>query len=514
MNFIEEIVSKSNKKLKFRFPPEPNGHLHIGHAKAICLNFGLGEKYNAPVVLRFDDTNPLKENESFVKSIEEDVRRLGFKPSEVTYASDYFVDLYLIAKSFIEKGLAYIDESTSEEIAEMKGTPTKVGVNSPYRDRDPRESLELFISMIEGKAKEGSMVLRAKIDMAHDNMLMRDPVMYRVINKPHYRTGNEWSAYPMYDFAHPFCDYLESISHSLCSLEFEVHRPLYNWFINNHSRHEKLKPEQIEFARLNVFGAVMSKRLIKEMIDEGKVEGWDDPRLYTLKGLRRRGVTPKAIRTFCEKIGVTKFVSETDPKLLDACIREELNDSSLRLMAVVDPIKVVIENYDPISEEVFEIDMTNSEDSIFREVPFSREVYIERDDFREEANSKYHRLKLGGEVRLKGAYVIKAVSCDKDGGGNIETVYCTFDPNSKSGNDIGRKIKGTIHWVSCEHADEIEVREYENGVTFSSFGYAEPSLTRNNLVKSYPVQFLRKGYYSREDSVFHKTVSLKEWKGA
>jgi len=513
MNFIEEIVSKSGKKLKFRFPPEPNGYLHIGHAKAICLNFGLGEKHSAPVVLRFDDTNPLTEDESFVKSIEDDVRWLGFKPSEITYASDYFVDLYLIAKRFIEMGWAYVDESTSEEIAEMKGTPTSIGTNSPYRDRDPKESLDLFNSMIEGKEKEGSMVLRAKIDMTHDNMLMRDPVIYRVVNKPHYRTGSEWSAYPMYDFAHPFCDYLESISHSLCTLEFEVHRPLYNWFIDKHCLNDNLKPEQIEFARLNISEGITSKRLISSMIDEGKFDGWDDPRLYTLKGLRRRGYTPDSIKYFCDKIGITKFVSETDPKLLEACIREELNSSSLRLMGVLDPIKVVIENYDILAEEVFKIDLTNADDAICREVPFSREIYIEREDFREEGNRKYHRLKLDGEVRLKGAYVIKAVSCDKDIDGNIETVYCTFDPNSKSGMELDRKIKGTIHWVSCEHADEIEVKKYSGDEVFTSKGYVEPSLTRYGLVKEYPVQFLRKGYFKKEGNVFHEVVPLREWKG-
>jgi len=510
MNFIEEIVSKSNKELRFRFPPEPNGHLHIGHAKAMGLNFGLGEKYNAPVVLRFDDTNPSTEDEKYVKSIIEDINWLGFVPSEITYASNYFDRLFDDAVSLIALGLAYVDPSTSGEIAELKGTPTKVGTNSPYRNTSPEVNLDLFARMRNGE-KVG--VLRAKIDMRHDNMLMRDPVIYRVIDKEHDRAG-DWKVYPMYDFAHPLCDFYEEISHSLCTLEFEVHRPLYNWFIDKIYGAADTNPEQIEFARLNVSGSVMSKRLIKEMIDEGKVEGWDDPRLYTLKGLKRRGVTPKAIRNFCEKIGVTKFVSETDPKLLDACVREELNDHSLRLMAVVDPIKVVIENYDPMAEDVFEIDLTHSEDAIHRNVPFSREVYIEREDFREEANKKYHRLKLNGEVRLKGAYVIKAVSCDKDKDGNVETVYCTFDPNSKSGMELDRKIKGTIHWVSCEHADEIEVREYENENILYSNGYAEPALTRNNLVKSYPVQFLRKGYYSRENNVFHKTVSLKEWKGA
>lgn len=511
MNFIEEKIASSTKKLKFRFPPEPNAPaLHLGHAKAICLNFGLGAKYNAPVVLRFDDTNPLKEDESFADAMIEDINWLGFTPDKVTHASDYFDRLYKDAHALITLGRAYVDESTSEEIAAMKGTPTEAGTNSPYRNRPIAESRELFDRMKRGE-KVG--VLRAKIDMTHDNMLMRDPVIYRVIDAVHYRAEG-WKVFPMYDFAHPLCDYYEEISHSLCTLEFEVHRPLYNWFIEELYGKKKSNPEQIEFARLNIKDAVMSKRLIKEWIDEGKVDGWDDPRLWTLKALKRKGVTPRSIRMFCEKIGITKFVSETDPKLLEACVREELNDHSLRLMAVLDPIKVVIENYDPIAEEEFKIDMTNSDESVWRRVPFSREVYIEREDFKEEANRKYHRLKLGGEVRLKGAYVIKAVSCDKDAEGNIETVYCTFDPESRSGNDIGRKIKGTIHWVSCEHADEIEVRSYEGEEMEVVVAYAEPVMTRYNLVGDYPVQFLRKGYFAREGKIFHKTVSLKEWKGA
>jgi len=535
MNFIEEkILEKGNlDKLKLRFPPEPNAKsLHIGHAKSICLNFGLAEKYNAPCTLRFDDTNPTTEKTEYVESIIKDVEWLGFKPSDIKFTSDYFDFIYERAITLIKKGLAYVDDSTSEEIAKMKGTPTKPGIDSPFRTRTVEENLHLFERMKSGEFKEGSMTLRAKIDMSHSNMILRDPVIYRIIAMPHHRTGDKWKVYPMYDFAHPLSDYIEGVTDSLCTLEFEVHRPLYDWILRNCDLTGTL-PEETEFARLNIDSTVMSKRKINTLIDGNIVKGIDDPRLPTIAGLRRRGFTPSAIREFCDRVGVTKRESVVSYSLLEEILRTELNKTSNRLMGVFDPVKVTITNWEDNELKWCEID-NNPEDpsSKKRLVPFTKEIFIEREDFREEANRKYHRLKLGGEVRLKGAFVIKANEVIKDESGNITEILCTFDPESESGKELDRKIKGTIHWVSSKHGIKMRVNEYDrlfnveapsddfineinkDSLIINNDAIFEPEVKK--IKEGVPVQMMRKGYYvlDKDGISLNRTVSLKEgWKG-
>lgn len=538
MNFIEEkILEKGNlDKLKLRFPPEPNGAilndgrvvggLHLGHAKSICLNFGLAEKYNAPCVLRFDDTNPTTERKEFVDSMIEDIKWLGYTPSEIRFTSDYFDFLYDCAITLIKKGLAYVDDSTSEEIALLKGTPTSPGKDSPYKSRSVEENLDLFNRMRLGEFSEGSKILRANIDMSSPNMILRDPVLYRIINKSHHNTGDAWKIYPMYDFAHPLSDYKEGITDSLCTLEFEVHRPLYMWVLENCDLTEDF-PEETEFSRLNIDYTVMSKRKLKKLVEEGYVDGWDDPRLPTISGLRRRGYTPNSIKDFCERVGVTRKDSVVSHLLLEECLRVDLNKSARRLMGVMDPVKLVITNWDKGVEYV-EVE-NNPEDLTdgTRMIPFSGELWIEAEDFREEANNKFHRLKLGGEVRLKGAYVVKATNVIKDGDDIVE-IHCEYDPMSKSGMTLDRKIKGTIHWVSIEHGVNIRVNEYDKLFTSESPDKNDDDFTTylnpNSLIVNYraifepsvsdikgAVQMMRKGYYILDkNGTINKTVSLKE----
>jgi glutaminyl-tRNA synthetase len=541
MNFIEEkIINKGNlDKLKLRFPPEPNGAilndgrvvggLHLGHAKSICLNFGLAEKYNAPCILRFDDTNPSTEKSEFVNSMIEDVNWLGYTPSEIRYTSDYFDFLYNCAITLIKKGLAYVDDSTSEEIASLKGTPTIPGKDSPYKSRTIEENLDLFNRMRLNEFVEGSKILRANIDMTSPNMILRDPVLYRIISTPHHKTGDTWKIYPMYDFAHPLSDYIEGITDSLCTLEFEVHRPLYMWVLENCDLENPL-PEETEFARLNIDYTVMSKRKLKKLVEDGFVDGWDDPRMPTISGLRRRGFTPESIKDFCDRISVTRKDSVVSYLLLEECLRVDLNKRSNRLMGVMEPVKVTITNWTGGTEWVEVENNPEDESAGKRMIPFSGELWIESEDFREEANNKYHRLKLGGEVRLKGGYVIKAESVVKDSDGNITEIICTYDPLSKSGMTLDRKIKGTIHWVSVEHGINIPVNEYDR-----LFSVESPSddfvseLNPNSLVVNTKavfephvlnvkeaVQMMRKGYYilDKDGKSFNKTVSLKEgWNG-
>lgn len=538
MNFIEEkIVDKGNvSNIKLRFPPEPNGYLHIGHAKSICLNFGLAEKYNGICNLRFDDTNPTTEDKHFVESIKKDIAWLGYSwNGDVKYTSDYFKTLYDCAVILIKKGLAYVDDSTSEELAELKGTPTVPGKPSWYKiSRSIADNLDLFERMKNGEFAEGSKILRANIDMASPNMILRDPVIYRIINKTHHHVGDAWKIYPMYDFAHPISDYLEGITDSLCTLEFEVHRPLYNWFLNNLDLTDEL-PEETEFARLNIDYTVMSKRKLKRLVDEGFVSGWDDPRMPTISGLRRRGYTPESIREFCERIGVTKHDSIIGHNLLEECLRVDLNKRANRLMGVMDPVHVIITNWDEFYDATRLVEIENNpedESAGKRMVPFTRDIWIEREDFKEEADNKFFRLKLGGEVRLKGAYVIKANEVVKEGD-KIVAIKCTYDPLTKSGMPVERKVKGTIHWVSVDHGVDVEVREY--GRLFSDatpdkydddfINYLEKdSLVINkkavfepevmNCLAGEPVQMVRKGYYVRDmgfaNIVFNRTVSLKE----
>lgn len=544
MNFIEEkILEKGNlDKLKLRFPPEPNGAilkdgrvvggLHIGHAKSIILNFGLAEKYNAPCVLRFDDTNPSTERKEFVDSMIEDVKWLGYTPSEIRFTSDYFDFLYNCAITLIKKGLAYVDDSTSEEIANLKGTPTSPGKDSPYKSRSVEENLDLFNRMRLGEFIEGSKILRANIDMTSPNMILRDPVLYRIISKSHHRTGDDWKIYPMYDFAHPLSDYIEGITDSLCTLEFEVHRPLYMWVLEKCDLENPL-PEETEFARLNIDYTVMSKRKLKRLVEESFVSGWDDPRLPTISGLRRRGFTPKSIKDFCDSISVTRTNSTISYKLLEECLRNDLNKSANRLMGVMDPIKLTITNWSGGTEWV---EVENNPEDISagtRMIPFTGVLWIERDDFRLEADKKFHRLKLDGEVRLKGGYVVKATDVVMNGDVIIE-IKCTYDPNSKSGMTLDRKIKGTIHWVSVDHAVNLNVNEYDtlftesipdeledftacinpNSLVINTKAMFEPHIL--TLEKGVPVQMMRKGYYclDKDGLTFNKTVSLKEgWKG-
>lgn len=546
LNFIEQIVEDdlnkgySKEDLRFRFPPEPNGYLHIGHAKAICINFGLGEKYGAPVNLRFDDTNPAKEEQEFVDSIREDVKWLGFQWDEERFASDYFETLYNWAIQMIKDGKAYVDDQPSEVINEQRKTPFEPGIESPCRQRSVDENLELFEKMKNGEFPEGSHVLRAKVDMASPNMNMRDPVMYRVLHKEHHRTGDKWKIYPMYDWAHGESDYVEGISHSLCSLEFENHRPLYEWYLDQVNIFEHpFKPKQREFARGNVSYMITSKRKLKLLVDEGIVTGWDDPRMPTISGLRRRGYTPESIREFWDKAGVAKRDNLIDISLLEFSIRDHLNKIAPRVFAVIDPVKLVIENYPEGKVENLTVENNPEDESAgMREVPFTRELYIERDDFMEEAPKKFFRLSIGNEVRLKGAYIVKATRVEKDDNGNITTIFAEYDPESKSGSGSEasmRKVKGTLHWVSATENIPIEVRLYDRLFTVESpdeagdgdflqfvnpdsmkvvQGFAEPSL--KNAKPEDKFQFQRIGYFAMDrDStdvkwVFNRTVGLRD----
>lgn len=548
LNFIEQIIEEdlangmNKENLRFRFPPEPNGYLHIGHTKAIGISFGLGEKYNAPVNLRFDDTNPAKEEQEYVDAIKRDVAWLGYQWENECYSSDYFQQLYDWAVQFIKDGKAYVDSQSSEAMAEQKGTPTEPGVASPFRDRTVKENLELFTKMKNGEFEEGEHVLRAKIDMASPNMLLRDPLMYRILKKSHHRTGNDWVIYPMYDWTHGESDYLEQISHSLCSLEFKPHRDLYNWFRDNVYEYSKtaypLMPKQREFSRLNLSYTIMSKRKLLKLVEDGVVSGWDDPRMPTISGLRRRGYTPASIRNFIETVGVSKRENVIDVALLEFKIREDLNKTANRVMGVLNPVKLVITNYPEDQEEILIAENNPEMDAGSREVPFSRELYIERDDFKEEANRKYFRLALGKEVRLKNAYIIKGESCVKDDDGNITEIHCTYDPLSKSGSgteESKRKVKGTLHWVSKKHAVSAEVRVYDRLFSdeapdshkdkeFMEFlnpdslqvinAFVEPSLQTAKIGDRF--QFQRLGYFNVDDDttseqlVFNKTVGLRD----
>ncbi|GAA4234084.1 glutamine--tRNA ligase/YqeY domain fusion protein [Postechiella marina] len=536
LNFLEQIIEEdlsngmSQDKLRFRFPPEPNGYLHIGHTKAIGISFGLGEKYNAPVNLRFDDTNPAKEEQEYVDAIKEDIAWLGYKWDKELYSSDYFQQLYDWTIDLIKEGKAYVDSQSSEAMAEQKGTPTQPGVDGPYRNRTVAENLDLFDRMKKGEFDEGEHILRAKIDMQHVNMLMRDPIIYRVLKKHHHRTGNDWCIYPMYDWTHGESDYIEQISHSLCSLEFKPHRELYDWFLDQVVNTNKLRPKQREFARLNLSYTIMSKRKLLKLVEEGVVSGWDDPRMPTISGLRRRGYTPAAIRKFVETVGVAKRDNVIDVSLLEFCIREDLNKTAPRVMAVLNPLKVVITNYPEDKEEWFDAE-NNQEDAAagFRKVPFSREIYIEKEDFKEEASNKFFRLKLGGEVRLKNAYIIKAESVVKDANGNVTEVHCTYS------NDTAKRVKGTLHWVSIKHAVKAEVREYDRlfideapdshqDKDFMDFinpkslniveAFVEPSLV--DAKKADRFQFQRLGYFNVDIEstssklVFNKIVGLRD----
>ena len=546
LNFLEQIVEEDlangldKNKLRFRFPPEPNGYLHIGHAASICLNFGLGLTYNAPVNLRFDDTNPSKEEQEYVDSIKNDIHWLGFKWDKELYASDYFQQLYEWAIDMIKGGKAYVDDQSSATIAEQKGTPTQAGTNSPYRDRSVEENLRLFEKMKNGDFPEGSHVLRAKIDMAASNMLMRDPIMYRVLKKAHHRTGNDWIIYPMYDWTHGESDYIEQISHSLCTLEFKPHRELYDWFLDQVYTGEDLRPKQREFARRNLSYTIMSKRKLLQLVQEGIVNGWDDPRMPTISGLRRRGYSPESIIRFSEIAGIAKRDNVTDVALLEFCVRDHLNKTAPRVMAVLDPVKVILTNYPEDREEWLEAE-NNPEDEAAgsREVPFSRELYIEREDFKEEANRKFFRLAIGKEVRLKNAYIIKAESVVKDAAGNITEIHCTYDPLSKSGSgtpESQRKVKGTLHWVSVKHALKAEVRLYDRlfndeapdgykdkdfleflnpeSLVINTNTYVEPSLKTGKALDRF--QFQRLGYFcidpdsSPEKLIFNRTVPLRD----
>jgi glutaminyl-tRNA synthetase len=545
LNFIEQIIEDdlknglSKDKLRFRFPPEPNGYLHVGHASAICLNFGLGSDYKAPVNLRFDDTNPSKEEQEYVDAIKRDVEWLGFKWDKECYASDYFQQLYDWAVELIKKDKAYVDSQTSEEMAQQKGTPTQPGTNSPYRNRTIEENLDLFTRMKNGEFEKGTHVLRAKISMGANNMLMRDPIIYRIMHAHHHRTGNDWCIYPMYDWAHGESDYLEQISHSFCTLEFLPHRELYDWFLNQIYDETKVRPKQREFARRNLSHTVVSKRKLLQLVEEKHVTSWDDPRMSTISGMRRRGYTPTSIRNFANTIGIAKRDNLIDVSLLEFCVREDLNKIAPRVMAVLDPVKLVITNYPEGQEEWLEAENNPEEEVMtFRKVPFSKELYIEREDFQEEAHKKFFRLTLGTEVRLKNAYIIKGESVIKDENGNITEIHATYDVDSKSGSGSEasqRKVKGTIHWVSISHAKEAEVRVYDRlfnnespdkdkEVDFKEFinpnslkvitGYVEPSLVTSKELDHF--QFQRLGYFcvdrdsSAEKLVFNKTVGLRD----
>lgn len=542
MNFIEEIIEedlkngKNNAKVHTRFPPEPNGYLHIGHAKSICLNFGLAQKYNGLCNLRLDDTNPTKEDVEYVDSIKEDIQWLGFQWAEEYYASDYFDQLYQWAEWLIQKGFAYVDDSTQEEISKGRGVPTKPGVESPYRNRPIEENLELFRMMKAGKFAEGSKVLRAKVDMTSPNMHMRDPIMYRILFAEHHRTGNKWCIYPMYDYAHGESDSIENITHSICTLEFDVHRPLYDWFIE---KLEIFPSHQYEFARLNLSYTVMSKRKLLQLVKENYVSGWDDARMPTICGLRRRGYTPESIRNFCDDIGVAKRDNFIDVGRLEFSLREDLNKRANRVMAVLDPIKLIIDNYpEALTEELYAINNPEDQDAGSRNLSFSKNLFIERDDFMENPSKKYFRLAPGQEVRLRYAYFVTCTSFEKDSEGNITTIHCTYDPASKGGNSPdGRKVKGTIHWVDANDCLNAEVRLFdrlfvseipekvEDGMTFIdnlnpnslkiiSNAKIEKSLENVNQLDKF--QFERLGYFSvdydstKEHLVFNRTCTLKD----
>jgi glutaminyl-tRNA synthetase len=550
LDFIRRIIEEDTRTNKWggrvatRFPPEPNGYLHIGHAKAICLNFGVAEEYKGTCNLRYDDTNPAKEEEEFVKGIEQDVRWLGFNPSNIIWASDYFDTMYEYAVELIRKGLAYVDDQTAEQISKTRGTLTAPGTHSPFRNRSVEENLDLFDRMRKGEFPDGSRVLRAKIDMASPNFNLRDPVMYRILHEEHHNTGNKWCIYPMYDWAHGFEDSIERITHSLCSLEFENHRPLYDWFIDavNKDRPEDKKifhPQQIEFARLNITHVMMSKRKLRTLVEEGLVRGWDDPRMPTLSGYRRRGYTPEAIRAFCKHIGMNKFDSTVEINVLENFLRDDLNKNALRKMAVLRPLKLVIDNYpDGQVETLDAINNPEDESAGTRKVPFSRTLYIEQDDFREVPPPKYFRLAPGVEVRLRYAYFVKCTSVVKDAAGNVTEVHCTYDPATRGGDSPDkRKVKGTIHWVSAEHALNAEVRLYDhlfkkpdpedvpeghdwrenlnpNSLEVIADAKVEPSLAGSAPMNKF--QFERTGYFcvdkdsTEQKLVFNRTVSLKD----
>lgn len=543
LNFIESFVEqdlqagKNDGRIQTRFPPEPNGYLHIGHAKAICLDFGIARNYNGICNLRFDDTNPVKEDVEYVDSIMEDIQWLGYKWENVYYASDYFQQLWDLAVELIKQGKAYIDEQTAEEIAKQKGSPTIPGTESPYRNRPIEENLALFLKMNTGEIPEGAMVLRAKIDMASSNMHFRDPILYRVITShPHHRTGFQWKAYPMYDYAHGQSDYFEGVTHSLCTLEFEVHRPLYDWFIDQFQNSD-YRPRQIEFNRLNLTYTVMSKRKMLQLVQEELVSGWDDPRMPTLCGLRRRGYSPDAIHNFIDKIGYTKFEAQNDIGLLEHAVRESLNKTAVRVNAVLNPVKLIVTNYPENTVEMMET-INNPEDETAgsRTIPFSRELYIEQEDFMEDAPKKFFRMTPGQEVRLKSAYIVKCTGCKKDENGNVVEVYCEYDSQTKSGMpEANRKVKGTLHWVSANHALKAEVRLYDRLFSVENPSadprdfrellnpdslkvlencYVEPMLQHAKSLEHF--QFQRIGYFNVDpDStpdklIFNRTVSLKD----
>ena len=545
LHFIEQIITAdldagfATDKLRFRFPPEPNGYLHIGHVKAIALNFNLGKRFNAPVNLRFDDTNPAKESVEFVNAIKNDIQWLGYDWAEERYASDYFDQLFAWAQELISKGLAYVDSQSSEDMAIQKGTPTQAGKNSPFRDTDSETNIKLFQEMADGKHEEGTLVLRAKIDMASPNMLLRDPVIYRILKKDHHRTGATWCIYPMYDWTHGESDYIEGISHSLCTLEFKPHRDLYEWFLSNLNPLGHHYPKQREFARLNLSYTVTSKRKLAKLIEMNVVSGWDDPRMPTISGLRRRGYTPQSLRNFVETAGISKRENVIDASLLEFCVREDLNAKASRVMAVLDPVKLVITNYPEGATEMLEAE-NNPEDPSkgARLMPFSKNLFIERDDFKEDANRKYFRLTLGKEVRLKNGYIIEGQSVIKDADGTITEIHCTYDPDSKSGSGTEasqRKVKGTIHWVNQETAvaaqvnlydrlfsdespDQHKDQEYTDFINEDSLkqitAQVEPSLV--NLIPGTNVQFQRLGYFvsdinsTAHNLVFNKTVGLRD----
>jgi len=545
LHFIEHIIEEDltqdykRDQLRFRFPPEPNGYLHIGHVKAICLNFNLGQRYNAPVNLRFDDTNPAKEEQQFVDAIKENIQWLGYQWDSECYASDYFQQLYEWAEKLITEGKAYVDSQNSDTIAEQKGTPTKPGVNSPYRNRSVEENLELFAQMKAGKHNEGAHVLRAKIDMASPNMLLRDPVMYRVLYKTHHRTGDDWCIYPMYDWTHGQSDYIEQVSHSLCSLEFKPHRDLYDWFLDALMPLKKLRPKQREFARMNLSYTVTSKRKLSELIEDGHVTGWDDPRMPTIAGLRRRGYTARSLRNFVDAAGVAKRENVIDMSLLEHSVREDLNAIAPRVMGVLDPIKLTLTNYPEDKTELLEGEVNPEQpEKGKRSFPFSKHLYIEREDFKETANRKFFRLTLDKEVRLKNAYIIKGESVVKDAQGNITEILCTYDPESKSGSGTEssqRKVKGTLHWVTQKEALKVQVRLYDRLFNvpspdqdkekdFKTFvnlnslqeisAFVEPGLSEAK--KGDLFQFQRLGYFvldqdsTAQQLVFNKTVGLRD----
>ena len=550
LSFVEQLVEKdleegkNAKRIQTRFPPEPNGYLHIGHAKAICMDFGVAEKYNGVCNLRFDDTNPSKEDTEYVDSILNDIKWLGFKWGNVYYASDYFQKLWDFAVWMIENGKAYVDEQTSEQIAEQKGTPTQAGVESPYRNRPVKESLELFRKMNTPEAEEGSMVLRAKLDMANPNMHFRDPIMYRIIHTPHHRTGTKWHAYPMYDFAHGQSDYFEGVTHSICTLEFVPHRPLYDKFIDELKVYEgeadnihDFRPRQIEFNRLNLTYTVMSKRKLHALVDEHLVDGWDDPRMPTLCGMRRRGYSPESIRKFIDSIGYTKFDALNDMALLEAAVREDLNAKAIRVSAVVNPVKLVITNYpDGMTEEMEAINNPENEADGTHNITFSKNLWIEREDFMEDAPKKFFRMTPGKEVRLKNAYIVKCTGCTKDADGNIIEIQAEYDPTSKSGMEgANRKVKGTLHWVSVDHCKKAEVREYDRLFSIENPSADERDfrelinpdslhVRKNCYVEDFAatkvageyLQFQRIGYFMADKNstpdnlVFNKTVGLKD----